>query len=208
MTPIYHITHLRNLRAILEAGGLMAYSVLASRNIPHVNIAHQTIQDRRAATRVPLPPGGALHDYVPFYFAPRSPMLYSIHKGNVEGYEEGQPPILHLVTSAEAVQAGGQPFVFTDGHAIKAFTTFYNHLRDLDKVDWKIMQARYWHDTAEDGDRLRRRNAEFLAHQFVPWALITEVGVRYKGSAEAVLHLLQGQAHRPSVAVRFDWYYH
>ncbi len=53
VTPIYHITHLRNLRAILEAGGLMAYSVLAGRNIPHVNIAHQTIQDRRAATRLP-----------------------------------------------------------------------------------------------------------------------------------------------------------
>jgi len=142
VTPIYHITHLRNLPGILELGGLYANSATARRGVEHVNIAHQSIQDRRATTRVPLPPGGVLHDYVPFYFAPRSPMLYAIHRGNVQGYTEGQTFIVHLVTTAEAIAASGQPFVFTDGHAIMAFTSFYNDLRQLDQVDWDIMRAR------------------------------------------------------------------
>lgn len=43
-------------------------------------IAHNTIQDRRAQTYVPCLPGGNPHDYVPFYFAPCSPMLYAAHK--------------------------------------------------------------------------------------------------------------------------------
>jgi hypothetical protein len=207
-TPIYHITHLNNLPLILQHGRLYCNSQRAQLGIQHINIAHQTIQDRRAATRVPLPPGGVLHDYVPFYFAPRSPMLYVIHRGNVEGYTDGQFPILHLVSTAEAVQTDGLPFVFTDGHAIKAYTTFYNALTDLDKVDWQIMRAHYWHDTVEDGDRLRRRNAEFLVHESVPWTMVDEIGVMESEIAEKVTRLLASQAHRPAVALRKDWYYY
>src|SRR5208283_661951 len=54
---------------------------------------------------------------------------------------------------------------------------YYDNICDLDKVDWDIMTAKYWHDTLEDGDRVRRRQAEFLVHQFFPWELITEVAV-------------------------------
>ena len=207
MTPIYHITHLRNLPGILELGGLYANSATARRGVEHVNIAHKSIQDRRATTRVPLPPGGVLHDYVPFYFAPRSPMLYAIHRGNVQGYTEGQTFIVHLVTTAEAIAASGQPFVFTDGHAIMAFTDFYNDLGQLDQVDWDVMRARSWRDTLEDNDRLRRRNAEFLVHQHVPWALVQEIGVMDREIAVTLQHMLKDQAHPSSVTIHKEWYY-
>ncbi len=207
MTLIYHITHLRNLPLILKHDGLFANSLRVERSIEHVNIAHASIQERRATTKVPRPPGGVLYDYVPFYFAPRSPMLYAIHRGNVEGYNEGEPPILHLVANVEAVAASSQPFVFTDGHAIMAFTNFYADLRELDKVDWEIMRARYWRDTLEDNDRVRRRNAEFLVHQFVPWQLIQEIGVMYKAVGDTVEQLLEGQTHQPTVKVHKEWYY-
>ncbi len=207
MTPIYHITHLRNLPLILKHGGLYANSLRLERGIDHVNIAHASIQERRATTKVPLVPGGVLHDYVPFYFAPRSPMLYSIHRGNVEGYNEGETPILHVVADVEALAATSQPFVFTDGHAIMAFTNFYADLRELDKVDWEIMRARYWNDTLEDNDRVRRRNAEFLVHQFVPWQLIQEIGVMYKAVGDTVEQLLEGQTHQPTVKIHKEWYY-
>ena len=44
-------------------------------------------------------------------------MLFSIKKGNVAGYQDGQRPILHLVSSTETVLAAGLRFTFTDGHA-------------------------------------------------------------------------------------------
>jgi hypothetical protein len=45
------------------------------------NIAYQGAQGKRATKLVARPPMGVIHDYVPFYFAPRSPMLFTIDKG-------------------------------------------------------------------------------------------------------------------------------
>ena len=87
MTDIFHITHIRNLQNIINDGGLWCDRVVSQRNLAHVSIAHQHIKDRRAQKNVPIPPHGVVADYVPFYFAPRSPMLYSISRGNVEGYQ-------------------------------------------------------------------------------------------------------------------------
>ena len=77
---LYHITHIDNLTAIVREGGLLAHNGVDD---AYTDIAHQTIQIRRNNTPVPCMPGGQLHDYVPFYFCRRSPMLYAIHKGNI-----------------------------------------------------------------------------------------------------------------------------
>ena len=207
MTPIYHITHVRNLPSILEQGGLYATSALAQRQVDHVNIAHRNIQDRRATTPVPVPPGGVLHDYVPFYFAPRSPMLYAIHRGSVRGYTEGQAPIVHLVSSTEVVAQHQRPFTFTDGHAIMAITHFYNDLRHLTQLDWTILRATFWADTLDDNDRTRRRNAEFLVQHFVPWDLIQGIGVMYQDTARTVAQILADYAPAPDIKIHKDWYY-
>ncbi len=37
--------------------------------------------EKRTAHTVPIPPGGSLGDYVPFYFTPWSIMLYNIKTG-------------------------------------------------------------------------------------------------------------------------------
>ena len=50
------------------------------------------------------------------------------------------------------------------------FTDFFDDLKDLDKIDWDLMQSRYWNDTNDDPDRKRRRQAEFLVHEFFPWS--------------------------------------
>jgi len=168
---IYHITHINNLPSILESGGLMANSRLRQDKIEYLNIAHRHIQDRRGMTHVPCSAGGTLHDYVPFYFAPRSPMLYAIHKNNVDQYSDGQTTILHLVSSAEAVEAAGLSFVFTNRHSVLYDTKFCDEFKNLyldNGIDWEIMEAKYWADTQEDRDRKSRRQAEFLVHQFFP----------------------------------------
>jgi hypothetical protein len=50
-----------------------------------VDIGDTSIKSRRARIEVRCRPGGKVCDYVPFYFAPRSPMLFSIQCGNVPG---------------------------------------------------------------------------------------------------------------------------
>jgi len=207
LVPIYHITHLRNLESILQFAGLCSENSTAQKQVEAVSIAHAHIKERRGRRVVPVAQGGTLNDYIPFYFAPRSPMLYAIHKGNVEGYQDGQGPILHLVSSVESVVEAGLPFAFTNGHAEMAVSDFFDSTDRLDEVDWKIMKAKYWADTDDDNDRCRRRLAEFLVHEFFPWELCSMVGAMNSGTADEVNEILAKRHHRPKVKIKQGWYY-
>jgi hypothetical protein len=206
-TFIYHITHVDNLKSILADGRLCTYNELRETGKHHISIAYQDIQDRRAKIIVPCGPGGTLHGYVPFQFAPRSPMLYTINRGNVPSCLDGQKPLLHLVSTVESARDAGLPFIFTNGHAIMRLTDFFDDLAKLDQVDWEVMRARYWHDTVNDSDRKRRRQAEFLVHKSFPWRLITQIGVINSQLDAQVTALLQSSEHQPEVVIRPDWYY-
>ena len=84
-TRLFHITAIANLPAILARGALLSKNGGAATGINYQNIAHAGAQGARAARSVPNPPGGLVHDFVPFYFAPRSPMLFAINGGRVAG---------------------------------------------------------------------------------------------------------------------------
>ncbi len=206
-TLIYHITHKDNLGGIISNGGLVAQSQISYAAITYCNIAHNSVQDRRSQTPVPCGPRGYLHDYVPFYFAPKSPMLYAIRMGNVDGSTAGQSDIVYIVSSAEGVKKAGLDFVFTDGHGIMDFSEFFDDLKDLDAVDWDIMSVTYWRDTLQDPDRKRRRQAEFLVHKQLPWASIEEIAVRNKSVESEVEGIISTSASKPPVSIRDNWYY-
>lgn len=205
MTRIFHITHVSNLNGIINHGGLACDR--QAQALDHTCIGYGHIKARRMVRPVQCGPGGTLGDYVPFYFAPRSPMLFTISRGNVPGYTGGQTQIVHLVSSAEAVHKAGLTFVFTEGHAVISISKFFTNLADLKKVDWKIMAARYWHDTDTDGDRKRRREAEFLVQNQLPWNLIQNIGVYDKNIEARVTQILETVEHKPDVTVERGWYY-
>lgn len=207
-TSIYHITHIDNLPSILKSGGLIANSRLRQRQTNYLDIAHENIQDRRARTEVPCGAGGYLHDYVPFYFAPRSPMLYAIHKQNVDGYSGGQKPIIHLVSQIEAIENSEIAFAFTDGHGIMDYTDFYDDLYALSHViDWELMESKYWLDTPDDPNRKCKRQAEFLIHEFCHWNLIKEIGVINLTMQREVREILQKFNIQTQINVYSNWYY-
>lgn len=207
ITRIYHITHYINLPRILEAGGLLCDRDAATRCL--VSIAYAEIKQRREHVVVPCDPGGTVADYVPFYFAPRSPMLYAIHTGFVPHYTGGQREIVYIVSSVQAVQQRGLPFVFTDGHPVARITRFFSSLDDLGQVDWQVMRSRAWYDTDADPDRKRRRQAEFLVHRFFPWEAVQMVCVLDVAMRQIVLTYLQDFAKQsaPPVYLRSSWYY-
>jgi len=198
--PIYHISHLRNLNRILQEGGL--HCDRKAQDLKSVNIGHMHIKERRLRRTVPVGSRGSVGDYVPFYFATRSPMLFAISRGAVEGYAEGQNPVIYLCSTVETVQQARLRWVFTEGHADMDYTDFFDDLKDLDKVDWALMKQRYWNDTNDDPDRKRRRQAEFLVHDFFPWELVNYVGVFDDKAAHAVDLILQ--KGNPPVG---GWYY-
>lgn len=162
---VYHLVHLNSLPPILAAGGLYCKSQLPP-EAQRVDLSHYDLQERRRKTPVTCHPEGTLHDYVPFYFAPRSPMLYAIYRNNVRNYSGGQDPLVYLVSTVERVGQAGLDFAFSDGHPIMRLSEFYNDQSDLARLDWEVMRSIYWFDNEEHPDRKRRRQAEFLVHEF------------------------------------------
>ncbi len=207
MTPIYHLTSIVNLPSIVEYACLLCDRIVDERKLNTQSIAYDHIKERRGRWNVPCGPGGVVADYVPFFFGPKPPMLYTLAQGNVPGFGGTQADISYLVASAEGVQESGIEFVFTDGHAVMAVSNFYTDLGDLVKVDWEVVQGAWWNDTAEHPDRKRRRQAEFLVHFCLPWRLIHEIAVKTDTAAARVAKAVAGVEHRPAVVVRRDWYY-
>lgn len=136
MTPIYHITHVDNLPSIVAYDRLWSDAQRIARNISNVNIGHSHIKERRMGRLVPVAARGLLGQYVPFNFCNRSVMLCSIFYGNVAGYADGQPPVVHLVSTIEAAVAWGRPWAFTDRHADLGYARYFEDLAHLSEVNW------------------------------------------------------------------------
>lgn len=215
---IFHITAIPNLERIAKSEMLLANSVLQKKKIKHENIAYQGAQGKRAIKLVAKPPGGYIHDYVPFYFAPRSPMLMTINYGNVEGCPYRQQDIAHLQTTVEAIAEEDLPFVFYDYNATLNFSTCYNNPRDLDKINWELFHeppqmdgyCRYFHNRVDDPRYILRketRQAEFLVHKGVPLELTEVVGVYSTEKADTVRKIFEDADIDIPVEVKPDWYF-
>jgi ssDNA thymidine ADP-ribosyltransferase DarT-like protein len=85
------------------------------------------------------------------------------------------------------------------------FTDFFDDFKDLGRIDWSLMQAKYWFDNDSHPDRSRRRQAEFLVYQFLPWNLVTKIVVYDAANAKVVRNILGGQL--PAVDINRGWYY-
>lgn len=206
---IYRITHIDNLDTILRRGGLFAPNHEPQDGLPYKCIHNIEIQDVRHNRIVPCEPGGTLHDYVPFYLGTRSPMLYMLHHNYVEGYDEGQEPLVYLVSSLDQVNAEHLRFVFTNGHAIAILSQFFSDPNELNNLNWNIINTRDWADDEFHPDRKRRKQAEFLIHRFCPWSAIDEIAVYnvdIKTRVQTILDNFAEECIRP-VRIKQQWYY-
>ncbi len=208
-TPILRLIHVGNLHILLRRGGIYAANFTPNDGLVYRTIHRQDMQDARHVRHVPCGTRGTVHDYVPFYFGYLSPMLLQLKTGWVDGYTEGQEPLIYLVSDAQTVQASDTGFVFTDGHGIPAWTKYFDDLVDLDKVDWAMVNERFGPHTADDMDRQRRKQAEFMVHRFCPWSLIRRVAVinsAMKAQVEGIMAGFDAGLIR-LVTVEPGWYY-
>jgi hypothetical protein len=105
---IYHIVHVDRLPSILKDNRLWCDAKIVSKNFSGTTIGMERIKQRRLhENQLACYPDLYVGDCVPFYFCPRSVMLYLIHRGNNEElvYKGGQNYILHLEAELNAAIA-------------------------------------------------------------------------------------------------------
>ena len=181
---IFRITHIANAPWIL-ANGLHCRSS-AAQDPDFEEIGNPDLIDKRTHRIVPVPPGGTLSDYVPFYFTPYSPMLYNIKTGWRGITRRPMSQIVILVSSLPTLAEHGVPFLFTDRHASLVNAIFSNDLEAVPQLDWKIWQRRDFSRDPNDPDKVARYQAEALAYQHVPVAALQGI-VCHGGEQEADL---------------------
>lgn len=206
---IYHITHGQNLPSIIAHGGLWSDAALIARGGPTASIGMGSIKQRRLGLPVKCYPGDFVGGYVPFYFCPRSIMLFLIHCANHPelAYRGGQAPILHLELDLHEVMAWangiGRRWAFSLSNAGAAYSEFRSRVDQLDQVDWDaVANTDFRNPTVKEG-----KQAEFLVTDFVPWQLVRRIGaINAVVQAEAMRNM-GGAAHRPAVDVCRSWYF-
>lgn len=195
---VYHFTHVENLPAILQQGGLLSTNEKSRRALQHYDIAYEGIQLRRSNTGVPCGPQGTVHDYVPFYFSKRNEML----KATVYGRVADQQLIVFLRYKLSRLLTF--PFVFTDASANTADPpNFYADAAQLDQLDWEIIDSQKW--SAPDDDARHRRMAEFLVHGTVPLDAVDSIVVWNNGVKDHVQECLDRSGK--NIPIVFDPYH-
>ncbi len=184
-----HITHIDNMESIVT-NGILSHNRAHVEGLVDQDIADPDVNDRRANRLVSIT-NKPLHDYVPFYFNSRNPMLYR--------RKSIQDEIVTLVVSRYTLTWPG--VIFTDGNAASSNTRFFSDLRDLDNLDWNCIRGDSWNNYP-DGRRIRC--AEVLIEDFLAFQYVRRIIVRTQQTRRALQQKVQV---RQTIEVSPGWYF-
>ena len=207
---IYHIVHVDRLASIIAEGCLWCDAEITRRVPVGTTIGMDDIK-RRRLYELQLSSHPELHvgDCVPFYFCPRSVMLYLIFKGNHPSlaYRGGQGPIVHLEAdlrqTVKWADERKRRWAFTLSNAGAYYFEDRCNLDQLSEIRWNAVNATdFRSQEVKEG-----KQAEFLLEQQFPWELVTRIGVLSPSIYARVMGIMRGAAHQPSVQIMPAWYY-
>ena len=202
---IFRITHVDNVAWMLRHGMHCQSSPTQDRNF--VRIGNTELIEKRTTHPVPIPPGGSLGDYVPFYFTPWSIMLYNIKTGYHGVPRLANPDVAIMVSSLHKLSQLRRQFVFTNSHAYGAETEFFSDLKDSDQIDWPLLRSKDFRNDPEDPGKKGRYQAEALVHRHLPVEALLGIAC-YDADALARLSGFAQQANvNVSIRALPNWYF-
>lgn len=213
---IYHITHVDNLPGIIATGALVSDGAMHERGGPAAAIGMGHIKRRRLGRPVRCHSSLKVGDCVPFYFCPRSIMLYVIYRANNPdlAYRGGQEPIVHLEADLYAVVSWANSqqrrWAFSLTNAGASYAEFRNSLNELSDVDWDAIVATNFSSgsSTPSGNQVKEaKQAEFLFDGDFPWSLVQRIGVASQTTANTARAALASAAHQPNISVQPSWYF-
>lgn len=202
---MFRITHITNVPWILQNGLHCRSSGAVDPNF--VRIGNASLIDKRQHFPVPIAPGGALSDYVPFYFTPRSIMLYNIVTGHKDTPIVPKSEIVTIVARLRNIRGAGINAVFTDQHAVSKTAQYFNDLQNLDKIDWTILRNSDFKRDPDDPGKTLRYHAEALVHGFLPCGQIDGIGCRSENEKGTLEGFGGAAGMNLNIVGRPDWFF-
>ena len=201
---ILRIAHKAHLQWLLQHG--LVCSSAIDRDPAFVSIGNQEVIDRRRSKAVPVPPGGTLADYVPFYFTPFSPMLYNIETGWGVTKRPNHEIVL-LVSSFQAAADAGRPVVFTDRHALLQTARFFSGRNELSNVDFDLLRTRDFRRDENDPEKFDRYQAEALVFEHLPVSALLGMACYTEEARAEIDRLTNDVGLKVQAVVRSGWYF-
>ena len=209
MIKIYHIAHIDKLASIINSGFIFSDARVTSLNLGGTTIGMSKIKQRRLTMPLSSYPDLYAGKCVPFYFCPRSVMLYILYRGNHSevNYIGGQENIIHLEAdlykTIDWAARTGKRWVFTDANAGSYYFNDYNDINDLDKLNWNAIYSNDWRDSQIK----EAKQSEFLCEDSFDFGLVERIGVININIYQQVQNILVNSVYNPKIEIKRDWYY-
>lgn len=188
---VFHVTHIRNLEAIMHTGELRADAT------PEVDVSSATTRELRAGAD--LADGTTVADHVAFYASPVAARWMELRDGALGPHwsdaARAAKPTEFVLLAVPAV-ALGETFVAADADAAAPATRFAFGAADATQLLRRVR--------ATDPEFL---TAEILVPHAVPFDSVALIGVANDPMRDAVRDLLvSAGGYRPKVAVYPPWF--
>lgn len=186
---VYHVTHLRNLPAIVDAGALLADAR------PEVDLSSGITRELRRSAEVA--DGVSVADSVPFYLSPDARLWQDVRSGAAGAHwsdaarRSVPTEFVVLVTTVGALDSP----VVTDGDAAGSTTRFARETLDQQRLLRRL-----------HSDHEALLSAEVLVPIRVPLDTVTLVGVANTRARDEVRGLVSGVPGSPKIAMYPPWF--
>lgn len=182
---IYHFTHINNLQGIISNGLTPTNSLIE----PCHSIAFDDIQNRRAEMNIPCRRETCVHDYVPFYFCARTPMLYT-----VVAHGTSQNDIVYLRFPITILEEHNG--IYTSASANTAVPpAFFDDLNELEQnVDWEAVNTRRWgnqYNIPGEQPVCQRKMAEALIPESIPFNQVEKIITTTDQTRDTIIQICQ-----------------
>ena len=187
---IFHVTHLSNLAAIIEAGALTADATAT------VDVSSGVTRELRRTAAVSS--SRMVADFVPFYLSPDATNWLELRTGaaGVHWSDAARgATATEFVVLAGTIGAIGEGLVVSDGDAAGSVTRFASSTEAVDRMLRSLL-----------ADEFSLITAEILAHETYPLDAVALIGVANDKTRDAVKALFKGSGISPKVAVHPPWF--
>jgi len=138
---------------------------------------------------------------------PYFPIMSNILTGRGGVELRSKEEIIILVSSLHKIKQLKLPFVFTDKHAYCQWSEFYTDLKELNKIDWAILQKRDFKRDSEDPEKFERYQAEALIYQNCPIQALLGIVCYSQKQVSQIESMIKTHHLDLSVHSRPDWYF-